>query len=60
MKGYVMQAIFYHFTHEPFCGEKYCRLYNAHWHEEVLEAQLKPPEFCEKHKRMVDKIVTEL
>lgn len=56
MKGYVMQAIFFHLTLEPFCSDKRCRLYNAHWQEEVLEAQLKPPEFCEKHERMLEEL----
>lgn len=40
MKGYVMQALFYHIFGEPFCRERRCRLFNAHWQEEVLEAQL--------------------
>ena len=57
MKGYVMQAIFYHFTHEAFCIEKSCRLYNAHWQEEVLHAQLNPLEFCEKHEEMLSMLV---
>jgi len=56
MKGYVMQAIFFHLTLEPFCSDKRCRLYNAHWQEEVLEAQLKPPEFCEMHERALEQL----
>jgi hypothetical protein len=56
MRGYVMQAIFFHLTLEPFCSDKRCRLYNAHWQEEVLEAQLKPPEFCETHERMLEQL----
>lgn len=54
MKGYVMQAIFYYFIHEPFCEKKYCRLYNAHRQEEVLDAQLSSPEFCERHEKMLE------
>jgi len=56
MKGYVMQAIFYFITSSPFCNDRQCRLYNAHWQEEVLEAQLKRPEFCERHEKMLDEI----
>lgn len=52
MKGYVMQAIFYHFTHEPFCNEKNCRLYNAHLQEEVLNAQLNG-KLCQKHEKIL-------
>ena len=56
MKGYVMQAIFYHwFLEEPFCSKKYCRLYNAHWQEEVIEAQLKGKEFCTKHQKVLNR-----
>jgi hypothetical protein len=54
MKGYVMQAIFYHIASSPFCDDTRCRLYNGHWQEEVLEAQLKQPEFCERHEKMLE------
>ena len=56
MKGYVMQSVFYHLTQEPFCKEKDCRLYNAHWQEEVINAQLKGSEFCEKHEQILRNI----
>jgi hypothetical protein len=50
MKGYVMQALAYHFWGDPFCSDKSCRLYNAHWQEEVISAQLKEgPDFCPAH-----------
>jgi hypothetical protein len=55
MKGYVMQALFYHLTLDPFCEDKKCRLHNSHWQEGVLEAQLEKPEFCERHKRELEK-----
>lgn len=54
MKGYVMQALFFHITGEPFCEDKNCRLYNAHWQEEVINAQLKSEyEFCEFHQDVI-------
>ncbi len=53
MKGYVMQAIFYHLASGPFCDDERCRLHNAHWQEGVLKAQLEPPEFCKKHEKML-------
>jgi len=50
MKGYLMQALAYHFWGDPFCSDKSCRLYNAHWQEEVIAAQLKEgPDFCPAH-----------
>ena len=58
MKGYVLQAIFYHITGNPFCENKNCRLYNAHWQQEVLQAQIYrnngSEEFCKKHKELLD------
>ena len=53
MKGYVMQMIFYHLTYEPFCEDKNCRLYNAHWQEEVINAQLEGAEFCKRHEHIL-------
>ncbi|HIE29870.1 TPA: hypothetical protein EYP66_21580 [Candidatus Poribacteria bacterium] len=54
MKGYVMQAVFYQLTGEPFCPEPTCRLYNAHWQEEVIRAQLEnKAEFCAQHSRIL-------
>jgi len=58
MKGYVMQAIFYHLMLEPFCPNEKCRLHNSHWQEEVILAQLGPKEyeFCERHAAILEKI----
>jgi len=53
MKGYCMQALFYHISGEPFCEDNRCRLYNAHWQEEVIKAQLTTPEFCERHEKII-------
>jgi hypothetical protein len=49
MKGYVAQALFYHMTGEPFCENKTCRLYNAHWQEDLIQAQLTGDDFCPEH-----------
>jgi len=49
-KGYTAQALFFHITGEPFCQDKGCRLFNAHWQEELIYSQLESPyEFCDKH-----------
>jgi hypothetical protein len=56
MKGYCMQTIFFHMISDPFCNDKNCRLYNAHWQEEVIHAQLKSEnEFCNLHKEILTK-----
>jgi len=55
MKGYVVQAVFHHLYGEPFCQDKNCRLYNAHWQEEVIWAQLESPyEFCPRHLKLIE------
>ncbi|MFC6717511.1 DUF7001 family protein [Natrialbaceae archaeon GCM10025810] len=47
--GYVLQA--YHFleTGQAFCEREECRLFNAHYHEDLIGAQLRDPEFCDEH-----------
>ncbi len=61
MKGYVMQALFYHLTGEPFCEDKNCRLYNSHWQEEVIQAQLESPyEFCPFHEKELQRLRNQL
>jgi hypothetical protein len=55
LKGYLAQAVMYHATGEPFCDDRGCRLFNAHWQEDLLFAQLgSEMEFCERHERMFD------
>jgi len=56
MKGYCMQALFFFISGEPFCEDNRCRLYNAHWQEEVISAQLTKPEFCKRHQKAIDDI----
>ena len=57
MKSYAMQAVFYALSGNPFCEDKGCRLYNAHWQEELIFAQLESEyEFCERHTRVLDSL----
>ena len=57
MKGYAMQALFYYLVGDPFCRDQNCRLYNAHWQEEMIHAQLKLPyEFCSFHQQILDSL----
>ncbi|MFQ6103766.1 MAG: DUF6775 family putative metallopeptidase [Candidatus Glassbacteria bacterium] len=54
MKGYLLQALFYHATGSPFCDDPTCRLFNAHWQEEMLEAQLGGgKDLCKAHEEMI-------
>ncbi|NHV97727.1 MAG: hypothetical protein HA494_08115 [Thaumarchaeota archaeon] len=56
MKGYVMQALFYQIFGEAFCSSRRCRLYNAHWQEELIEAQLSKQEFCDHHQSLLNQL----
>jgi len=52
MKGYVLQCLFHHMTGEAFCEEPRCRLFNAHWQAEVLEAQIASGRLCLRHRKI--------
>ncbi len=53
LRGVVLQAVFFLALLEPFCGDKTCRLYNAHWQEEMLEAQTRG-KLCARHKNLLE------
>ena len=54
LKGYTMQAVFYHLFAEPFCDNPDCRLFNAHWQEEMIKAQLQGADFCRRHRELLE------
>jgi len=57
VKGYAMQALFFHLSGEPFCEDPDCRLFNSHWQEEVLHAQMNGEyEFCAKHESILKRL----
>lgn len=52
--GFAVQAVFYFLTdRDPFCIENTCTLYNSHWQEEMIRAQVKTPKFCEYHETLL-------
>ena len=53
MKGYVLQAIFYQMTGEAFCRSPLCRLYDAHWQEEVITTQMESGKLCDHHEKIL-------
>ncbi len=56
--GYAMQAVFYFLTGDPFCEDKGCILYNAHWQEELIFAQLESGyELCPRHSELLQKLL---
>ena len=42
LKGYALQAVAYHLSGQAFCEDEGCRLFDAHWQEEMLAAQCGP------------------
>ena len=58
VEGYLLQAFFYYETLEPFCNNKNCRLFNAHWQKDLLHSQLDIGKLCEKHQKILNKLKT--
>lgn len=56
MKGYALQCILYLITKEPFCDNRDCRLFDAHWQAEVIRSQLGGRNLCTWHEKVVDEI----
>lgn len=55
-KGYAMQALLYLVTGEPFCDDEDCVLFNAHWQEEMLHAQLESGLLCPRHRKVAESL----
>lgn len=52
---YISQAIFFFVTDGmPFCDDKSCRLYNAHWQEDLI-SNLSNSAFCRHHDLILKK-----
>jgi len=56
IRGYALQAIFYHITLDPFCHFKECILHNAHWQEDLIYTQTKSGKLCDQHKKILELI----
>jgi hypothetical protein len=54
VRGYALQAIFYHITANPFCDSKDCILYNAHWQEDLIHAQIESGKLCDTHQKILE------
>jgi hypothetical protein len=53
-KGYVLQAVLHQVTGEPFCDDADCVLFNAHWQEEMLHAQVESGLLCARHRKVAE------
>ncbi|MEE9173467.1 MAG: DUF6775 family putative metallopeptidase [Thermoplasmata archaeon] len=52
-KGYALQALFFHLVGDPFCTDPACRLFNAHWQEEMIGAQIHSAALCDTHAELL-------
>ena len=55
-QGYLLQSIIYYETGEPFCENKECRLFNAHWQKELFYCNIENKKMCKKHLEIINKI----
>ncbi len=56
VRGYALQAIFYHVIADPFCSSKECILYNAHWQEDLIYSQMQSGKLCGNHQKILETI----
>ncbi len=57
--GYALQALFFFITEgNPFCTDINCRLYNAHWQEELIYSQIQSKRLCNEHADLLRKFNT--
>jgi hypothetical protein len=56
LKGIVLQALVFHLTLDPFCDKPNCRLFNAHWQQELIKSQIAGGGFCARHKKLIAKL----
>ncbi len=57
VSGYLMQVMFYYLLGDPFCADKNCRLYNAHYQKELIHSlSLSSHEFCGSHQNILKKV----
>lgn len=54
-KGIALQTVLWIAGFEPFCTDPSCKLYNAHWQEELINSQING-RICPKHARILKKI----
>lgn len=60
VEGYAMQALFYYLTGDAFCEKEDCRLFNPHWQRDLLRSQIEIGQLCEKHQKILEKLVLDL
>lgn len=58
--GYIIQALFFFLTDgNPFCSDAGCRLFNAHWQEDLISTQVNNKRICKRDLVLLDKFLKE-
>ncbi len=53
--GYALQAVAYAATGNPFCPDRDCRFFDAHYQTDLIRAQLEGDKFCDYHKSLLER-----
>ena len=57
--GCALQVLFFFITEgNPFCNDINCKLYNAHWQEELLHSQIQSDRLCYEHSALLHQFNT--
>lgn len=56
IEGLVLQSLFYFINSgDPFCHDRNCRFFNAHFQDEVIRINIKEKKICQRHKSLLNK-----
>ena len=56
IEGLVLQSIFYFINSgDPFCGDRNCRFFNAHFQDDIIRVNIKEKKMCQRHKILINK-----
>ena len=54
--GLVLQSLFYFINSgDPFCEDKNCRLFNAHFQDDIIRINIKHKKICQRHNILLNK-----
>jgi hypothetical protein len=56
IEGLVLQSLFYFINSgEPFCLDRNCRFFNAHFQDEAIRINIKTKKICQRHTILLTK-----
>ncbi|HET9807053.1 MAG TPA: DUF6775 family putative metallopeptidase [Nitrososphaeraceae archaeon] len=54
--GLSLQSLFYFINSgDPFCEDRNCRLFNAHFQDDIIRINIKEKKICQRHKILLNK-----